>query len=150
MKIGPLIGAGDRILAATLPFAAIGIILNLVYPEFFIMKLGLVGTVLGCVFLVIGVPIWLASAIQVLVHVSRSELITTGPYRFVLHPLYTSVALLVLPGIGFVLDTWVGIGIGVVLYVCSRLLSVREERKLEHDFQEEYRMYRQKVFLPWL
>jgi protein-S-isoprenylcysteine O-methyltransferase Ste14 len=150
MKISALIGAGDQIMGVTLPFAAAGIVLNIVYPEIFVMNLGLVGTLLGCVFLVLGVPIWITSTVQVLVHVPRGELITTGPFKVVLHPLYTSVALLVLPGIGFVLDTWVAIAIGVVLYVCSRLFSVKEERKLEEVFPSEYRLYRDRVILPWL
>jgi len=58
--------------------------------------------------------------------------------------------LLVIPGIGFLLDTWVGLAIGAVLYVRSRLFSVKEEKDLEDAFSSEYREYRAKVILPWL
>jgi protein-S-isoprenylcysteine O-methyltransferase Ste14 len=150
MKIRTLTGAGDLIIGTTLPFALVGIILNALNPDIFRMSAGLPGFIIGCVFLVVGVPIWLASVVQILVRVPRGELITTGPFAFVLHPLYSSVALLVLPGIGFVLDTWVGLGIGMVLYGFSRLFAVKEERNLETAFPAEYRVYRAKVLLPWL
>jgi protein-S-isoprenylcysteine O-methyltransferase Ste14 len=150
MNLRTLIGAGEQITAATLPFALAGIILNAFYPDIFTMNLSLIGIVFGTVFLFAGVPIWLISAIQVLIHVPRGELITTGPFKVVLHPLYTSVALLVLPGIGFILDTWVALAIGVVLYICSRLFSVKEERNLQETFPDVYPAYRAKVILPWL
>ena len=51
MKIKTLIGAGDQIIGFTLPFALIGIILNIIYPQSFGMNLGPPGIILGCVFL---------------------------------------------------------------------------------------------------
>ena len=132
MKIKALIGAGDQIIGCTLPFALIGMIMNIIYPEIFRMNLGLLGMILGFIFLIIGVPIWLTSAVQVLVNVPRNKLITTGPYAIVLHPLYSSVALL------------------VILYIFSRLFSVKEDKKLNDIFSDEYRLYRSRVLLPWL
>jgi protein-S-isoprenylcysteine O-methyltransferase Ste14 len=150
MKIRTLTGAGDLIMGATLPFAVVGIILNALYPEMFRTNMGLMGIILGSIFLIVGVPIWLTSVFQILVHVPRGELITTGAFVIVTHPLYSSVAWLVIPGIGFVLDTWIGFVIGIVLYVFARLFSVKEERKLEEAFPTEYRAYRATVVLPWL
>jgi protein-S-isoprenylcysteine O-methyltransferase Ste14 len=150
MKIKTLVGAGDQIMGFTLPFALVGIIMNVIYPEFFRMNLGLLGIILGSIFLLIGVPIWLTSAVQVLVCVPRNKLITTGPFAIVLHPLYSSVSLFVIPGVSLVLDTWVGIGIGAILYIFSRLFSVKEEKQLDDIFSNEYRSYRSKVLLPWI
>jgi protein-S-isoprenylcysteine O-methyltransferase Ste14 len=150
MSIRALMGAGDQIMGFTLPFALAGIILNMVYPDLFRMNMGPPGIILGSLFLIVGVPIWLMSAVQILINVPRRKLITTGPFAIVLHPLYTSVALLVIPGIGFVLDTWVGVGIGVILYGFSRLYAVKEEKKLDEMFSNEYRTYRSEVLLPWL
>jgi protein-S-isoprenylcysteine O-methyltransferase Ste14 len=53
--------------------------------------------------------------ILILTKVSRAELITDGPYAVLNHPLYTTVALLVLPWLGFMLNTWLGAVIGVVM-----------------------------------
>jgi protein-S-isoprenylcysteine O-methyltransferase Ste14 len=150
VKIKTLIGAGDQIMGFTLPFAIVGIALNMLYPEFFRMNLGLLGKITGIVFLIIGVPIWLTSAVQVLLYVPQRKLITSGPFAILLHPLYTSVALLVLPGVGFLLNTWIGLAIGLVLYFFSRRYSVNEEKTLDEMFSEEYRSYRSRVLLPWL
>ena len=88
--------------------------------------------------------------VLILVRVPQKKLITTGPFAVVLHPLYTSVALLVIPGLGLLFDSWVGAAIGVVLYISSRIFSPREEKILLQYFPQEYPAYRKKVLLPWL
>ncbi len=150
MKIKTVVGAGDQIIGFTLPLALIGISLNIIYPQFFRMNAGLPGMISGFIFLITGVPVWLISIVQILVYVPQNKLITTGPFAIVLHPLYTSVSLLVIPGISFIFDSWSGIAIGVFLYIFSRIFSVKEDKKLEDIFSNEYRLYRSKVLLPWL
>ncbi len=149
MNLKALLGAGDRIMLATLPFAIAGILLNVIFPAAFRLHLGVAGAVLGWALLVIGVPIWLMSAVQILTHVPRHELITSGPFALVLHPIYTSVALLVIPGIGLLLDTWMGLAIGGILYAIARRLARDEERELARTFPD-YQAYRARVMLPWL
>jgi protein-S-isoprenylcysteine O-methyltransferase Ste14 len=67
-----------------------------------------------------------------------------------LHPIYTSVALLVLPGLGLALDTWLGVAVGAILYAASRIFSKSEEKILAALFSTEYQAYRARVLLPWL
>ncbi len=81
---------------------------------------------------------------------SKKELITSGPYSLVKHPLYTGVALLVLPWIGFLLNTWLGVLIGMVLYVGSRIFSPEEEKALSKTFGTSWDEYCDTVKLPWL
>ncbi len=150
MNLKSLMGAGDKIMGSALPFAMLGIILNVIYPRVFTLHFGPVGIVLGCTFLLVGVPVWLTSVVQILASVPKNRLITRGPFAIVLHPLYTSVALLVIPGVGFLLDTWAGLGIGGNLYVFSRIFSIEENRRLNQLFPGEYQAYRSRVLLPWL
>jgi protein-S-isoprenylcysteine O-methyltransferase Ste14 len=105
MKLRALVGAGDRIAVLTLPFAVAGIAANVVWPSVFHMGLERPGLVAGIVLLAVGVPLWLTSVAQILVQVPKGKLIARGPFALVRHPLYTSVALLVIPGCGLVLDT---------------------------------------------
>ncbi len=137
-------------MVCTLPFAIVGIAANVLDPQLFRLGLGTIGVVAGSALLLVGVPIWLTSVVQILVHVPRHQLITGGPFAVVLHPLYTSVALLVIPGLGLVLDTWLGCTLGLILYVFSRMFSRREEQELEDAFAEEYASYRESVLLPCL
>jgi protein-S-isoprenylcysteine O-methyltransferase Ste14 len=150
MKLKALVGAGDRVMGLTLPFIVIGVAANIIWPAVFRMGSGRGGLIAGIILLVIGLPLWITSVVQILVWVPRKTLITTGPFRLMLHPLYTSVALLVLPGVGLVLDTWLGFALGAVLYLSSRIFSPAEEKLLDRYFPTEYPAYRGRVLLPWL
>ncbi len=150
MHVKALVGAGDRIVLATLPVAAAGIVANVLWPGVFRIGSESVCLVIGLVLLALGLPLWVMSVVQILVNVPRGKLITTGPFALLLHPIYTSVALLIIPGVGLILDSWVGFAIGAALYGASRAFAGREERQLAEDFPAEYPAYRAKVLLRWL
>lgn len=150
MKLKALVGAGDRVMGLILPFIVVGVAANIIWPAVFRMASSMGGLIAGIALLVIWVPLWLTSVVQILVYVPRKTLITNGPFRLMLHPLYTTVALLVFPGVGLVLDTWLGFALGAVLYVSSRIFSPSEEKLLAKYFPKEYPAYRGKVLLPWL
>jgi protein-S-isoprenylcysteine O-methyltransferase Ste14 len=145
-----LVGVGDRVMARTLPFAIAGLAANIVWPSFFRMGFGTAGWIAGVVLLLLGVPIWLTAAAQLLVAVPKGRLITKGAFALVLHPVYTSVALLVIPGCGLLFDSWLGFAIGAILYVSERHLAREEERELARRFPLDYPAYRERVLLPWL
>jgi protein-S-isoprenylcysteine O-methyltransferase Ste14 len=146
-----LIGSGDRIDAVVLPFLVVGILLNLAFPEAF--RVG--GpprwlTVVSAVLLALGVVVWAWSLVLILTKVRAGELVTSGPYAVVRHPLYTGVALLVLPWLGFLFDSWLGAALGVALYAASRRYAPDEEAELADDFGAAWDAYRDRVMLPWL
>jgi len=146
-----LIGSGDKIGLFTLPFLLAGLLLNIVYPSAF--DLGGPSTalqVVSIVALIAGLTIWIWSAALILIKVPRRELITNGPYSLVKHPLYTGVALLVLPWIGFICNTWVGAGIGIILYIGSRIFAPAEEAELSRTFGDTWEEYCNTVKIPWL
>jgi protein-S-isoprenylcysteine O-methyltransferase Ste14 len=66
------------------------------------------------------------------------------------HPLYTAVALIVLPWIGFLLNTWLGALIGIVLYIGSRIYAPAEEASLSATFGAKWDEYCSAVKIPWL
>ena len=124
MNVRALVGSGDRIGLVTLPFLVVGVVLNIAFPSLFTIGgpptwLG----VLSVLVLVVGVVNWAWCVYLLLIKVPRRELITNGPYAVVKHPLYTGAALLVLPWLGFLLNTWLGAAIGIVLYVASRMFA---------------------------
>jgi protein-S-isoprenylcysteine O-methyltransferase Ste14 len=88
--------------------------------------------------------------VLILTRVPKNELITDGPFSFVKHPLYTAVAFLVLPWIGFLLDSWLGVVIGISLYVGSRLFASEEERGLSKTFGAAWDEYCKRVKIRWL
>lgn len=151
MKLKLLVGSGERIGLLVLPFLIIGLVLNIVNPAWF--DVGGPSTTLteiSILFLIPGVIIWLWSVVLILTLVPQGKLIITGPYALVKHPLYTDVALLVLPWVGFLLNTWLGLVIGLVLYIASRIFSPEEDQALSKTFGVAYEEYRDKVKLTWL
>jgi protein-S-isoprenylcysteine O-methyltransferase Ste14 len=56
----------------------------------------------------------------------------------------------VLPWAGFLLDTWLGAAIGVVLYIGSRMFAPAEEAALSRAFGDAWRAYDRGVKLHWL
>lgn len=150
-KLATLVGSGHKIVLFTLPFLALGLGLNIARPSWFgvggpapALWLGSIVT-LGA-----GLLIWIWSVVLIVTRVPRGELITHGPYALVKHPLYTGVALLVLPSVGFLLDSWLGAVIGLVMYIGSRQFSPEEERALSRNFGAAWDDYCEKVKIPWL
>lgn len=151
MNLKALVGSGDRIGLAVLPVLAAGLALNVLFPEVF--RVGGPPAALrtaSWIALVPGLAVWAWSVALILIKVPRGELITTGPYAWVKHPLYTGVALLVLPWLGFLLDTWLGAAVGLVLYLASRRFARAEEEALAKTFGPAWDAYLAKVKLPWI
>lgn len=151
MKLKALVGSGHRIMLLALPFLAIGLVLNILYPFWF--NVGgppFVLMVLSVVILVPGIMIWIWSVVLILTKVPKNELITEGPFSLVKHPLYTGVAFLVLPWVGFLFDTWLGAVIGIALYTGARLFAPEEERELSKTFGATWDEYCRTVKMPWL
>jgi protein-S-isoprenylcysteine O-methyltransferase Ste14 len=134
-RLRELVGAGDKIGLATFPFLVAGLALNVSFPAVFSVggppdRL----RTLSIVVLIPGVVLWIWSVVLIVTKVPRGELIRTGPFALVKHPLYTFVPLLVLPWAGFLLDTWLGAAIGLVMYVASRRYAPLEEAGLAETF----------------
>lgn len=146
-----LVGAGDKIGRALLPVVILGVVANVLWPGFFAVG-GPSDTLrtVAIAMLAVGVVFWLWSVVLILTRVPKGELITTGPYALVKHPLYTGVGLLVLPSIGFLLNTWLGLVIGVTLYLASRRYAPAEEQRLAEEFGAEWTAYAEHVKLPWV
>lgn len=151
MKLKTLIGSGEKIMLFVLPVLAVGLILNFLYPTVFAVG-GPVAwlRIAAIVMLVPGVILWLWSVVLILTKVPKGELITGGPFALVKHPLYTAVALLVLPAAGFLLNSWLGAAVGIIMYVASRRFAPLEEKALADAFGPAWDDYASRVLLPWL
>jgi len=151
MRLKALIGAGDAIALFMAPFVVVGVALNIAFPSAF--EVGGPSDALRAISIVVlvpGVVIWLWSVVLIVTTAARGELITGGPYALMKHPIYTSVALLVLPWLGFLLNTWVGALIGIALYVACRRYVPQEEAVLAETFGPSWDGYARSVKFPWL
>lgn len=134
LRLRALIGCGDRIGAFVLPFALAGVAPNIAFPEEFSAGGPPPWLQAASAFVFVVGVVWAWSVLLILTKVRAGEPVTTGPYLLVKHPVYTSVALLVLPWLGLVLNTWLGVLIGVALYGASGLFAPAEEADLAGRF----------------
>ena len=149
-EIKNLVGSGDSIILFTAPFLVVAVALNLAFPSFFAVGGPPPGLQLAAIIvLAAGVAVWAWSVVLILTHVPRGELITSGPYAVVKHPLYEAVALLVIPCAGLLLNTWVGVVVGIAMYAGVRLYATREEHELASRFGPAWDAYARGVMLPW-
>ena len=151
MKLKQLVGSGDKIGLVVLPFLVVGLVLNVAFPSVF--EVGGPSEALRAIsigVLIAGITIWIWSVVLILTRVPRGELITTGPFALVKHPLYTGVTLLVLPWLGFLLNTWLGAVLGVVMYLAARKYAPEEEAELATTFGPAWDDYCAAVKIRWL
>jgi protein-S-isoprenylcysteine O-methyltransferase Ste14 len=151
LDLRKLVGSGDRIVLFALPFTILGAAVQIADPT----RLAVHGSsqpagAIAILALTVGALTWAWSVGLILSKVPNGELITTGPFAVVKHPLYTSVGLLVLPSLGVLLGTWLGAIVGVSVYAGSRLFAPAEEVELRERFGAEWDVYARGVALPWL
>jgi protein-S-isoprenylcysteine O-methyltransferase Ste14 len=79
------------------------------------------------------------------------KLVTSGPYRWVRHPLYTVGASLFV-SFGMMADNWFIAALGVLTFILMAIRTPKEEANLIEKFGDEYREYMKTTgrFLPYL
>lgn len=80
------------------------------------------------------------------------QLVTTGPYRFIRHPIYCSMLCLLL-GIGLMVTPWPLFLISTVVFIGGTEIRVRiEDKLLAAHFGERFRQYQQSIaaYLPFV
>jgi protein-S-isoprenylcysteine O-methyltransferase Ste14 len=70
----------------------------------------------------------------------RHALVTSGPYRWVRHPLYT-VGSSFFVAFGMMADNWFIAGLGLLAFVLMAARTPAEEANLIGKFGDEYRVY---------
>ena len=80
------------------------------------------------------------------------ELVQTGAYSVVRHPIYASMLAIFL-GMGLLLARWEALAIGLVLFVTGVEIRIHiEDGLLKSRFGEEFLAYRRRVpaYVPWV
>jgi protein-S-isoprenylcysteine O-methyltransferase Ste14 len=82
---------------------------------------------------------------------TEHKLVTSGPYRWVRHPLYTIGSTFIV-SFGLMADNWFIAALGILAFILMAVRTPREEANLIEKFGDEYRQYMQRTgrFLPKL
>jgi protein-S-isoprenylcysteine O-methyltransferase Ste14 len=71
----------------------------------------------------------------------HDQLCTTGPYRFVRHPIYSGGILLASVAVALILNSWIMLALPILMHVLYSVLVRKEESMMEAVFGEEYKRY---------
>lgn len=77
------------------------------------------------------------------------QLVTSGPYRWIRHPLYTFGSLLII-AIAVAAANWFILGLGFLTFIPLAMRTPLEEQKLQETFGDAYRNYMKETgrYLP--
>jgi len=80
----------------------------------------------------------------------QHTLVTSGPYRWVRHPLYTVGSALFI-SFGMMADNWFIAALGILTFILMAIRTPKEEANLIEKFGDEYRVYMKTTgrFLPY-
>ena len=81
----------------------------------------------------------------------QHTLVTSGPYRWVRHPLYTVGSFLFI-SFGMMADNWFVAALGILTFILMAIRTPKEEANLIEKFGDEYREYMKRTgrFFPKL
>ena len=136
-------GIGPAFGKAMLGYALAAWLLTYIRPDLFQLRvvprkwLLLLGSAL------VGWGTWLYVRALRILRQARAEgkLATTGPFARVRHPIYAIWMLLLVPGAGLTLRSWLVLTAPLVGYISFRILIPREEAQLAHTYGDEFRAY---------
>ncbi len=100
---------------------------------------------LGYVLIIPGLALWASAVVQLLTDFPKGKLITTGAYRVVRNPIYSSATFFILPAIALLTRTWVYFMPAIFLFAGVMIFIGKEERHLTEVFGQAYEDYKANV-----
>jgi protein-S-isoprenylcysteine O-methyltransferase Ste14 len=99
----------------------------------------------GAVLTVAGLLLWIFGAVTVMRAYNRDQLVTSGAFALVRHPIYSAWITLVFPGLALLLRSGPMFVTPLIAYTIFKRLIHREEEYLEQRFGKAYLDYRRRV-----
>ena len=140
-------GVGPRIVLSTVAYAVLAGAATYTWPEVCLVQWPpyAVFATVGWILLAMGVAMWLAAVVTVMRAYNRDELVTSGVFAMVRHPVYSSAIVFNLPAIALLTRSWPLFLMPLVAYTIFKLLIHREDEYLERRFGQAYLDYRARV-----
>lgn len=139
-----VLGIGSKLLQFIIPYFVLVAALTFLYPEIFAIPLiprsitviiGLILTGFGLFFLIVTLRTFAAEF-------RKGNLITSGTFSLCRNPIYASWTIFIVPGIGFLVNSWLELTAVLLMYVIFKIYIGEEERILVGNFGEKYTVYR--------
>jgi len=81
----------------------------------------------------------------------ETKLMTTGTFYLCCNPLYSSIILLIIPGISLMMNSWLVLTTSLVAYVLFKIFIKSEYSEMEKFFGDDFKKYRAETpeFFPF-
>lgn len=137
-----IVGQGGKIILFMLPSLIAAIWVQLTYPKIAALPESIrFIQPFGYILLLPGLILWGTAVIQLLAGFPKGDLVTTGAYGVVRNPIYSSVALFILPAVALLTFTWVYLVASIFLYAGVIIFIGSEEKQLTKAFGQKYEDY---------
>ncbi len=140
-------GIGPRITAATLTYAVLAGLLTWAFPRECLVGALTVPVVrsVAVLLIAIGVVIWILGIVGAMRAYNRDELVTTGIFGLVRHPIYAAWIVFNLPGLCLLTTSWPFLLTPLVAYAVFKSSIHMEDAYLSQRFGQAYLDYRGRV-----
>ncbi len=99
----------------------------------------------GITLIITGLPFYIISLVTIKRAYTADSLVTEGPFGICRNPVYAAWVVFFVPGIMFLLNSWIGLSAPFVMYFIILMLVKEEEEYLESVFGHEYLEYKEQV-----
>jgi len=140
-------GVGPKMTLTLVPFIVLLGTLNIIFSPAFQLPINQIWMIpIGIVLIIIGIIIFIKSEILLRKTYKASELLVTGFYGHVRHPMYGSFILFIIPGIVIVINSWILFFLPFIFYIIFRIFIKQEESYCLKKFGEKYTHYKKNVY----
>lgn len=141
------VGIGIKLLAAMAAAFFLTGILTYLQPDIFCIDFISASTlrIAGIALIGVGIAIKLSSSRVPSTAFKKKELITTGIFSCIRHPMYSSWILFIAPGIALLFRSWLMLAASLVGYFSFKRLIKEEDEYLTRTFGQTYLDYRSRV-----
>ncbi len=139
-------GVGPKIAIPAFVYTVAALVVSYRWPGTFMVRpLSEAVRIVGAVLTTFGVLLWLAAMVPVGQAYNRDQLVTSGVFGLVRHPMYSGWITLAFPGLALLIGSWPMLVTPFLGYVMFKRLIHREDEYLEKRYGQAYRNYRERV-----
>ena len=154
MKKLDFFGVGPKIGRIVLPYLTIAIALTIMFPRLFTFGEPVRNYLLiaGIVILAAGLILYGFTVRLLLRGLKETRLVTAGTYRYCQNPLYAFLILLVIPGLGLIMNSWLILTTSIIGYIVFKRFISSEYKEMTEVFGDEYLQYKERTpeFFPFI
>ena len=137
-------GIGPKIAAVTFPWLAAAIFLTLKFSSSFVFSATMDKFLFyaGLVLVTAGSAMYFLTVPSLLKGLKETKLMTGGTFFLCCNPLYSSIILLIIPGVSLIMNSWLILTTSVVAYSLFRIFIKSEYAEMEKFFGDDFRRYK--------